>query len=130
MNSVVILIKSVFNNSDNHYYYQAFLWKVHINDIYKILYYDITDVFDVNKWSEFIECIACHYCYISDKGFKFQSSACNGCHDVLMMSIDINSITILDIHGVDYRCIIAGICKSEAINIFKNPNLSRKVDHY
>ena len=47
-----------------------------------------------------------------------------------MMSININSITILDIHGVDYCCIIADIHKSEAINIFKNPNLSRKVDHH
>ena len=31
-----------------------------------------------------------------DKGFKFQSSVCYGCHDVLMMSIDINSIVILN----------------------------------
>ena len=46
-----------------------------------------------------------------DKGFKFQSSVCNGYHDVLIMSIDINSITILNIHGIDYRCTFFGISK-------------------
>ena len=33
-----------------------------------------------------------------------------------MMSIDINSIANLNIHGVNYRCIINRISKSEAIN--------------
>ena len=46
------------------------------------------------------------------------------CHDVLVVCIDImciaiNSITILNIHGVDYYCIIFGISKREAINLFK-----------
>ena len=35
-----------------------------------------------------------------DKGFKFQSYFCNGCHDVLRISIDINIITISYINGV------------------------------
>ena len=47
---------------------------------------------------------------------KFQSSVSNGWHDVLMMSIDINSIVILDIHFVDYCNIIVG---SEAIDLIK-----------
>ena len=33
----------------------------------------------------------------------------NGCHDILMMSIDSNSIPILNIHGDDYRCIFIEI---------------------
>ena len=28
----------------------------------------------------------------------------------------LNDITALNIHGVDYRCIVSGISKSEAIN--------------
>ena len=51
-----------------------------------------------------------------DEGFKFQSSVCNCCYDVLMdvlmMSMNLNNITILNIHSVDYRCIINGITKS------------------
>ena len=61
-----------------------------------------------------------------DKVFKFQPAACNGCHDVLIMSIDFNIITILNIDGIDYRCIIAGISKSEAINLLRNAYLSEK----
>lgn len=61
-----------------------------------------------------------------DKEFRFPPTACNGCHDVLTMSIDINNITILDIYGVDYRCIIHGIGKSEAIKLSRNADLSEK----
>ena len=43
-----------------------------------------------------------------------------------MMSIDFKFIVILNINGVDYRCIIFGISKSEAIHIFKNHDLSEK----
>ena len=37
-----------------------------------------------------------------------------------MTPIDIKSIVILNIHGVNYHCIINGISKSEAINVAKN----------
>ena len=37
----------------------------------------------------------------------------------LMISIDLNSIATLNIHGIDCQCIINGISKSEAINIWK-----------
>ena len=40
--------------------------------------------------------IICHYWYFLDRGFKFQLSVCNDCHDVSMMSIDINNIAILN----------------------------------
>ena len=41
-----------------------------------------------------------------------------------MTSTEIKSIAIFCIHGVDYRCIIIGISKSEAINLLKNAVLS------
>ena len=43
------------------------------------------------------------------KGFRFRPVICNGCHDVLRMSINIKSIVNLNIHGVNYCCIIAGM---------------------
>ena len=55
---------------------------------------DLSEVNDVNKTSSSKECIIYHYSYFLDNEFKFQSSVCNGCHDVLMMSIDIESIAI------------------------------------
>ena len=36
-----------------------------------------------------------------DKGFNFQQDVSNGCHDVLMMSINLNNIAILNTIGVD-----------------------------
>ena len=37
------------------------------------------------------------------------STVCSDCHDVVIMSVDINSIVFLSIHGVDYRYIIFGL---------------------
>ena len=60
------------------------------------------------------------YCLLllefSNKRYRFESFFCNSCYDVLMMSINIDSIGILNIHDVDYRCIIVRISKREAIN--------------
>lgn len=54
------------------------------------------------------------------KGFNFQSSVFNGCHDVLMLiSIDTNSVAILNIYSVAISDIIVGISKSEATNLLK-----------
>ena len=41
------------------------------------------------------------------------------------MSIDINSITILNIHSANYRCIMNGIRKSRAIKLLTNADLSQ-----
>ena len=54
-----------------------------------------------------------------NKGFKFQPNFCNRCNDLLMMSLNLSDIAILNIKSTDYRCIISGISKSEAINLCK-----------
>ena len=56
--------------------------------------------------------------------FKFQSTVCNGCNNVLMMSLNNNHIAILDTNGIDYRYIIVGTGKSEDINLLKNSDMS------
>ena len=43
-----------------------------------------------------------------------------------MMSINLNDIAILNISGADYRCIINGISKRDALNLLKNANLTKK----
>ena len=52
-----------------------------------------------------------------DKGFKFQLHVYNGCHDVLMMSDNLNDIAILKINNADYCCIINRISQSDAVNL-------------
>ena len=61
-----------------------------------------------------------HYRYFLNKGFKFQPIACNGCHDLLMMSMNLSDTAILNIKSADYCCIISRISKSEAINLMQN----------
>ena len=61
-----------------------------------------------------------------DKEFKFQMYVSNGCLDVLMISMNLSNIAILEIHGVEYHCVINGISKSEAINLMQNIDLSEK----
>ena len=95
-----------------------------------MLYYDRIDMSEkihFNKTSELKEYNICHYSCILDKGLKFQPDVYNGCHDVLMMSMNLSDIANLNIHGVDYRRIVSGISKSEAINLMQNINLT---EHY
>ena len=61
----------------------------------------------------------CHYWFFNH-GFKFQDSACNGCHDLSMLSFNKSGITIITVKNVDYHCIIHNISKPEAINSLKN----------
>ena len=94
-----------------------------------MLYYDRIDLsegIDVNETSESKKCNICHYWYFLNKGFKFKSYVCNGCHDLLMISMNLSDIAILNIKGADYHCIISGISKSEATNLMQNIALTKK----
>ena len=84
---------------------------------------DVSEGIDVNKTRESKEFDMCHYLYFLDKGSKFQSNVCNGCHDFLM-SVNLRDIAILNIKGDDYRCIISGISKCKAINLMQNIDLT------
>ena len=61
-----------------------------------------------------------------NKWFKFQPNVCIGCHDLLMIPMNLSDIAILNIKSADHRCIISGISKSEAINLIQNIDLTRK----
>ena len=83
-----------------------------------MLYFDRTYILekvDVDKTKASKECFICHYHYFLDKGFKFQPDFCNGCHDALMMSVNLDENAILNITGVDYQCIVNRISKEKAI---------------
>ena len=71
----------------------------------KMLYYDRTGIsvgIHGNKASESKEYDICHYLHFLDKGFKFQPDVCNGCHNLLMMSMNLIDIAILNINDADY----------------------------
>ena len=64
--------------------------------------------------------------FFLDKGFKFQQDVCNGCHDVLMMSLTLSNIAILNIKGDSYCCIVSRTSKNKAVNLLQKPDLKEK----
>ena len=51
---------------------------------------------------------------------------CNGCHDLLMVSMNLSHAAILNNKDHDYHCIISGISKIEALNLMQNVDLIGK----
>ena len=78
---------------------------------------DVSEGIDTNKTSASKEC---HYWYFKDVGFKFEPHFCNKCHDVLMTAYELKNIAALNVKGVDFRYILWGISRDEAVNRLKN----------
>ena len=68
----------------------------------------------------------CNYWYFKDVGYNFQPDVCNGCHTVSMMAYELNNIAISNAQGVDYRCILWGISKTDAVDRLNNSVLEDK----
>ena len=49
-------------------------------------------------------------------GFKFELLVCNKYHDVMMTAYELKNIAKLNVKGVDFRCILWGISRDEAVN--------------
>lgn len=62
-----------------------------------------------------MECIICHSWYFNH-GINFQKSLCIGCHDLLMLRINLNNISIITVKGVDCHYIMRDGSKSDAIH--------------
>ena len=94
-----------------------------------MLYYDRIDIsegIDINKTNASKEYNISYCWYFLDKGFKFQPCKCHGCHDVLMIFVNLRDIAILSISGVDYCCIITEISKSETVNLLQKAGINKK----
>ena len=87
---------------------------------------DVSEGIDTNKTSASKECMLCHYWYFKDVGFKFELHVCNKCHDVLVTAYELKNIVILSVKGVDFRCILWGISRNEAVHRLNNSVLEDK----
>ena len=67
-----------------------------------------------------------HYWYFLDTGYRYESEACNGCHDISMIVYELKDIEILNIKDVDCRCIIWNMNRSDAVNKLNNSKLDVK----
>ena len=94
-----------------------------------MLYFERINVskgIDVNRTRESKECDIFLYWYFLNKDFRFQPNVCNRSHGLLMISMNLSDITISNIKIGDYRCIIRGISKNEAINLTQNADFTKK----
>ena len=80
----------------------------------------------INKTSASKEYMLCHYWFFKDVGFKFEPHACNKYHDVLMTAYELKNVLILNVKDDDYRCILWGISKNNAVTILNNSVLEGK----
>ena len=87
---------------------------------------NVSEGIDTNKTSASNECMLYHYWYFKDVVFKFEPHICNKCHDVLMTAYELKMIAILNVKGVDFRCILWGISRDEAVNRLNNSVLEDK----
>ena len=87
---------------------------------------DFSEGIDIDKTDVSKECNYCHCWYFKDVGYKFEPHVCNKCHDVLMTAYELKNIAILNVKGVDYRCIVWAIKKNEAVSILNHTVLEDK----
>ena len=66
------------------------------------------------------------YWYFKDVGFKFEQHVCNKCQDIFMTTYELKGFAILNVKGVDFRCILWGISRDEAVNRLNNSVLEDK----
>ena len=65
---------------------------------------------DLAKSENSKECMICYYGFFNH-GFNFQDYICHGCHDLTLLSVNINisDTAISTVKNVDYR--LFNICK-------------------
>ena len=87
---------------------------------------DFSEGIDTNKTSASKERMVCDYWYFKDVGFRFEPHVCSKCHDVLMTAYELKNIAILNVKGVDFRCILWGISRDKAVNRLNSSVLEEK----
>ena len=87
---------------------------------------DISEGIDFDKSNKSVECMICHYWHFKDIGFKYQPYVCNNCHDLSMVVQDLKNLMIFKMKGVDYRCYVFNISRSDAINLLNKSCLGKK----
>ena len=87
---------------------------------------DISEGIDFDKSDKLKECMFFHYWYFNDIGYKYEPHVCNKCQDLLIVVYDLKNFMILNIKGVDYRCYVFNMSRSDAINLLNNYWLDNK----
>ena len=62
------------------------------------------------------KCMICHYWYFLDCSYKYEPEVCNGCQDRTMIAYKLEKIAILNVKGVDYRCVTWNLSRSDTVS--------------
>ena len=69
----------------------------------------------MDKTNKLKECDICHYWDFLDKNFSYEKYLCNGCHDLMLKTMNFNDVAIVSIKGNDYRFYFWYMSKNDAI---------------
>ena len=58
---------------------------------------------NVNKTTDSRECVICPYSYFLKINLRFQSEACDDCHDLMQKVMSFSNATIVSVKGSYYR---------------------------
>ena len=67
---------------------------------------NVSEAIDISKSNKPKECMICLYWHFKDIGYKFEPYVCNKCYDTSVIAYELESTAILNVKGVDYRCIL------------------------
>ena len=87
---------------------------------------DISEGIDGDKTNASKECKICHYWYFLDKNFSCGPYLCNGCYNIMQISMDFKNIAIVYVKGSAYRIYFWYVSQRKAISSMTNSNLIDK----
>ena len=58
----------------------------------------------------------CHYWYFKDIGYKFEPNVCNKFHNISVMDYELETIAVLNVKGIDCRCVLQNMTKTDTIS--------------
>ena len=91
---------------------------------------EVSEGINVNKTNGSSVCIICDYWYFLNIRFKFQPEVCNGSHNLMKEAMNVNDFAILFVKRNDSRIYYWCMSKDEAINIWRNGDLTEKAKLY
>ena len=74
---------------------------------------NVSEGIDINKTNASKEFMLCNYWYFKDVGLKFEPHISKKCRNVLMTVYELKNIQILNVKGVNFRCIFGGISRDK-----------------
>ena len=121
------IVRSV-SEEDSKYYPQVLLGEC-LSELQKccsMIELIFSEEIGINETCASKECMSFHYWYFKDIGYKFEPHVCNGCHEKTREAYELKNIAILNVKGVDYRCVLKGVTKNDAIDMLGNCKLDGK----